>query len=336
MKIISIYPNFKNKGGAQNITIQLAKELNGNTPIILTNTPIEKIHQDYKKEDIHFEKFSIYTIFKYNTPNTVFLSHHRSQTSRLVFLNFLLAGKLKVIHIAHSTFTNLKSLTWLPEKIVAISNGVKQNLIDYFQIKNDRITVIFNGIEDIFQNTHYTQNTNEIRILLAGRICPVKQQIELVKQTKGKLLPHIKFYFAGTGEQIALLKQEIGNSEQYFVLGQIDISEEMPKYDYVCLFSQNEGLGLTLIEGCMFGKPLISNDLASVQDVNINGYNGFVASTWEKLITCLNSLPLPNSEKYQSLSKHSRALYEKRFRAFTMINEYRTIIKSFFKNKYER
>lgn len=42
MKIISIYPNFKNKGGAQNITIQLAKELNGNTPIILTNTPIEK------------------------------------------------------------------------------------------------------------------------------------------------------------------------------------------------------------------------------------------------------------------------------------------------------
>ena len=208
---------------------------------------------------------------------------------------------------------------------------MKQNLIDYFQIKNDRITVIFNGIEDIFHNTHYTQNTNEIKILLAGRICPVKQQIELVKQTKGKLLPHIKFYFAGTGEQIALLKQEIGNSEQYFVLGQIDIGEEMPKYDYVCLFSQNEGLGLTLIEGCMFGKPLISNDLASVQDVNINGYNGFVASTWDKLVTCLNSLPLPNSEKYQSLSKHSRALYEKRFRPFTMINEYRTIIKSFFK-----
>lgn len=114
MKIISNYPNFKNKGGAQDITIQLAKKLNGNIPIVLTDTPMDKIHPDYKKENIHFEKFSIYSIFKYNAPDTVFLSHHRSQTSRLMFLNFFFAGKLKIIHVAHNTFTNLKPLTWLP------------------------------------------------------------------------------------------------------------------------------------------------------------------------------------------------------------------------------
>ena len=118
MKIISNYPNFKNKGGAQDITIQLAKKLNGNIPIVLTDTPMDKIHPDYKKENIHFEKFSIYSIFKYNAPDTVFLSHHRSQTSRLMFLNYTCGSqyfhKLKTTHLV--TGKNRSHLQWRETK----------------------------------------------------------------------------------------------------------------------------------------------------------------------------------------------------------------------------
>lgn len=41
IRVITIYPNFFNKGGAQNIALRLAEKLNEiNTPIVLVETPL--------------------------------------------------------------------------------------------------------------------------------------------------------------------------------------------------------------------------------------------------------------------------------------------------------
>lgn len=40
MKVITVYPNFANLGGAQNVALQLAQALNENSlPVVLTSTP---------------------------------------------------------------------------------------------------------------------------------------------------------------------------------------------------------------------------------------------------------------------------------------------------------
>lgn len=60
MRIISIYPNFANKGGAQDIALCLAKKMNKDQlPIILTETPFQEIEKEYRIGDVIFEKFSI-------------------------------------------------------------------------------------------------------------------------------------------------------------------------------------------------------------------------------------------------------------------------------------
>jgi hypothetical protein len=50
-------------------------------PIILTETPFQEIEKEYRIGDVIFEKFSIKNILRYADNETVFISHHRKNTS---------------------------------------------------------------------------------------------------------------------------------------------------------------------------------------------------------------------------------------------------------------
>lgn len=326
MKVITIYPYFWDRGGAPDLALSLAISLNTEPAIVLTNSP--SIHSYYSNLNVKFEKFTLKNIWKYYREDAIFISHHRKQTSILVFLNlFLFGNHLKLIHVAHSLFDNLKYFSYFPKNIVAVSNAVKQNLMSYFGVKESQIHVIFNGMKDRFQREEILPiHDGIIKVILPAALFPVKQQVELVKNTKGKISSHIEIFFAGKGPTEEILRKAIGTSKQYKILGFIDIYKELYKYDYVCLFSKKEGLPLSLIDGCMFMKPLITNDIPSVLDVNINGYNGYVLSSWEELIQCFNSLPFPNSKEYKRYSLNSRHLYEKQFSFDKMICAYKELL----------
>lgn len=326
MLIVSIYPNFANKGGAQDVALQLAERLNPYTkPIVLTKTPIDRIVSDYRSH-INFLSFSWKNISMLSKKNAVFLSHDRKCTTQLQLLKLFFRKRIKVIHVAHNTFTNLRRFCCYPETVIAVSNGVKENLIEYFHVPISHIQVVFNGIKDCRNVKDKNNNENEIHILLAGRICPVKQQVELVKQSKGRIPPHVHIFFAGDGEDREKLQKEIDGDPQFHYIGFVKISECMNRYDYVCLFSQKEGLPLFLIEGLMFGKPLITNKLSVVYDVNIPNETGFAFSDFESLIQGLTFLPLPNSEEYLRLSLNARRRYEEFFTEEKMIKSYEMII----------
>lgn len=326
MKVITIYPYFWDRGGAPDLALSLAISLNTEPAIVLTNSP--SIHSYYLNLDVKFEKFTLKNVWKYYREDAIFISHHRKQTSILVLLNLLLFGNhLRLTHVAHNLFDNLKYFSYFPKNIVAVSNAVKQNLISYFGVKESRIHVIFNGMKDRFRGEEILPiHKDIIKVILPAALFPVKQQVELVKNTKGKISSHIEIFFAGKGPTEAILRKAIGSSKQYKILGFIDIYKELYKYDYVCLFSKKEGLPLSLIDGCMFMKPLITNNIPSVLDVNINGYNGYVLSSWDEVIQYFNSLPFPNTKEYKMLSLNSRQLYEERFTFNKMIHSYRELL----------
>ena len=333
MKVISVYSRFSERGGAEDMATILAEQLNDDIPVILTRTKLELIHESYKKRNIQFSNFTLKNIMKYKKENCIIISHSRKETSTLVLLNLFLLNKLKIIHVSHCIFTNLKCFTFFPTNIVAISNAVKNNLIEYFKVEKGKIEVIYNGIEDYYiksddENTGLPVKNDKIKILFAARICKLKQQVEFVKNTDGYLNNNIEIYFAGLGEDMYLLKNVINNTGQYKIIGHIDIKKEMYKYDYVCLFFIQEGLGNILVEGCMFGKPLITNNIDAVMEVNKHGYNGFVVKDWKELILCINSLPDRNSDGYKRLSYNARKHYEECFTFEKMILSYKKAIEN--------
>lgn len=326
IRVISVYPNFANHGGAQDVALQLAEKLNeGMEPVVLTETCLADIVSDYR-ERARFMPFGWRSVHNLADKHTIFLSHHRKSTSLLMLFNLLSSKKIHVLHVAHNTFTNLRCFSFFPKRIVAVSNGVKENLMSYFRVPEERIIVIFNGKRDCRNNQNVKTDKREIHILLPGRICGVKQQVDIVRMTRGKLLPHIHIYFAGVGEEVELLKKEIEGETQYHYVGFLNMTENLNRYDYVCLYSKNEGLGLSLIEGLMFGKPLITNDLPAVLDVNKSGETGFVFPDFGTLAKGLNELPMPDSEEYQRLSYNARLRYEHFFTEENMIIQYKRII----------
>ena len=85
MRVISVYPNFANKGGAQNVVLQLAEKLNeaAEDRIVLTSTPVEQIEPDYRLRGT-FLKLGWRSVRNLASEETVFLSHHRKCTSLLL------------------------------------------------------------------------------------------------------------------------------------------------------------------------------------------------------------------------------------------------------------
>lgn len=330
MKIVTIFPSFENKGGAEDMAISIAQGLNPNTtPIILYQNPI--INGLYQGLDVCFKKFNFSNIRQYHKDGAIFISHHRKSTTLLLLISKLLFwGKLRVIHVAHNTFTTLKLFTLFPKYNIAVSKTVKQNMISYFGLNGNNIEVIYNGIKDQFDPKHTILglDENKINILFLGRINPVKRQVEFVKRTKGRLNKNIKIYFGGEGIDSEKLRVIINKDRQYEMLGLIETYKELYKYDYVCLFSENEGLPLSLIEGTMFAKPLITNDIAPCLEININNCTGFVNNSWEDIIDCINRLPLRDSVEYKSLSNNSRETFERLFSYDVMIDNYSQFIKS--------
>lgn len=188
MKIISLYTNFANQGGAQDRAIQISTYFNESKPLILTETSLEQIIPSYAIA-ADFEKFSFRNVRKLaKEKDIVFLSHHRKLTTKLIVYNWILGSNLKIVHCARNTFDNLKWLTLFPKNIIANSNGVKENLVSYFGVNPKNVTVIFNGIKDCLNSRNAKTVCNTINILLAGRICAVKRQVEIVNALKERLL----------------------------------------------------------------------------------------------------------------------------------------------------
>lgn len=200
-------------------------------------------------------------------------------------------------------------------------------MTDYFKVPEKNITVIYNGVKDLAtEEILSVQNSGQINILFAGRLCKLKRQVLMAEYLQDKLPPHLHLFFAGEGEDKDALVKAIGSNKQMHYLGQIDIRREIDKFHYTMLFSEKEGLPLTLLESCMFGRPMLTNDIPAAMEINKNGKTGFVYRDIKAFADGLGKLPLPGSDKYRALSENAREEYEDKFREETMIEKYKMLM----------
>lgn len=328
MKVISILCNFHVRGGAQNVCIQLALKLNEGEAIILTDTPVDQIHPHYRSfERLAFIPLSWGALRKYSRiEDVVFLSHHRKYTSLILPVLSLLGCKDKLVHVAHNTFSSLKWLSFFPKRIIAVSETVKQNHIDYFGILEQRINVIYNGLPDHHIEKGPWKETTTIKILFPARLEHVKQQLQLVEELGASLPEHIAIHFAGVGPDYEALQKAITPYSNMKVLGFVNVQELLPDYDYVMLFSLNEGLPLSLIEGLRAARPILTGSIPVFREINEDQITGFIYEDFEDLKARIGELPPPESDQYQVLSRNARERYLQLFREEDMIAAYKTTL----------
>lgn len=334
MKIIHVFPFFRRFGGAQKVIVTLfcffQKEIPSYVSSFQKYDEIISLFKDELSENEYFV-FSFKKIR--NLENSIVFSHDRKMTILLLFASLFV--RFKIVHVAHNVFTDKKLFTLFPKNIIAVSEAVKNNLIDYFGISKDRVKVIYNGIEDVgkdFSTLDYVEN-GQIKILFLAQIEPVKQQIDLVEFLKDKIKDNLTIDFAGDGKDSALLQDLIsreGLHNRFRYLGFVsNVSELIKQYHYVMLFSKKEGLGLSLVESCMLSKPVITRGIdgcAACAEICIDKYNGFIANDFEELESLLDTIDSIPSNTYKAMCKNARKTYEEKFSLDIMKSSYQKYI----------
>jgi glycosyltransferase involved in cell wall biosynthesis len=322
--IINLYTDFSNFGGAQSVCYLLYKELfPTNRRILMGFTPFSKINERFSFSlTENYVVFSVSNVLKYK--DFIFISHHRKITTYLCLIKRFFLTDLKIVHVAHNEFYDFNYFTLFPQYIIAVSEKVKFNLESYFSLSGDRVSVIYNGLCD-FKNKrffHLSIKRGYIKILYPARINSVKQQLHIVKTLSGSLNPNISIDFVGDGPLANDLKLLCSESLQFNYLGFQDISSIIHKYNFVMLFSKNEGLPLSLIESCMFGVPILCNNVGGNFEILKDGINGYSLSGFDNLVNELNLLTQITPDRFLSLSNHARKTYENFFTLNRMIDSY--------------
>ena len=166
-----------------------------------------------------------------------------------------------------------KSACLRANKIIAVSQQTKQDIIDFFFIPEKKIEVVYQGCNSIFQNEITANKKQEIQIkynlpkdylLYVGSIEERKNLLTLLKTLKG--LPNQKLIVIGNGKayKIKCLRfiSEHNLSNRVAFLSGLEIEEMAAIYQsaqmliYPSIF---EGFGIPILESLFSKTPVITS-----------------------------------------------------------------------------
>ena len=288
-------------GGTENVVLQLCEVFKPKVNKIVVcscgGVNVEKLTEmgikHYQIPDISSKKdiFKICRTVKKIVEKeqiTVIHSHHRMAA---FYTEILFGSSIIKIANAHNTFFDKKLLTrfaYRNTKVIAVGEMVKKNLVGFYKISSEQITVIHNAIKPFEGKispipllTEYRYNGYKI-IGNVGRLSEQKGMEYFINAVPGVIekFPKTKFVIVGDGEDkdklVNMVKQM--NLDEYitFLGYRSDIQNVMSQMDFIVLSSLWEGLPLTPIEAFSVGKTVVATAVDGTPEIVQNGINGIL------------------------------------------------------------
>lgn len=177
------------------------------------------------------------------------------------------------------------------DKIICISDAEKQSALDKKICKEDKLQVIFNGVDiEAYENeVHGAVKRKDLNIPedafvvgMVGRISPQKAPdvfVKMAKHVKDEV-PNAHFIIVGNGNQedeIRKYAEDNDFSNSLHITGWVDNPMSYVElFDVACLLSRWEGFGLALPEYMMAGKPIVASRVDAIPNIIRNGENGLL------------------------------------------------------------
>ncbi|MDD5680769.1 MAG: glycosyltransferase family 4 protein [Candidatus Omnitrophica bacterium] len=178
-------------------------------------------------------------------------------------------------------------------KVIAISEAVERHLIDDFGIPEDKVALIYTGI-DTFRFSKILSEEEKAKVRgrfgiektpvvgTIGRLSPVKGQEVLLRATKSILngFPEVKILLIGDGPDERRLKKlasGLGIEKSVVFSGsEEDTRDVLSIMDVFVMPSIKEGLGLSLIEAMACGLPCAASRIGGIENVIEEGKTGLL------------------------------------------------------------
>jgi hypothetical protein len=160
------------------------------------------------------------------------------------------------------------------DRILAVSHYTRQQLHFHYQIAEDKIEVVHNGIEP----QAFSRKTHKLKdkyVVFLGRITHQKGPDFLLETAEKvvRVLPNVKFVVAGSGDQFVHLLQSAAykklGSKFIFTgfLNKEKVDELLSMADVYFMPSVSEPFGLTALEAAQHKVPAVISKESGVSEV---------------------------------------------------------------------
>jgi glycosyltransferase involved in cell wall biosynthesis len=170
-------------------------------------------------------------------------------------------------------------------RVVAVSQDMKQNLVNKYGFNSTKVEMIHNGIDIPSLNNPRCPESSDFHIGTVGRLVSVKQY-ELfldIADLVTKQVKNVRFSILGDGP----LKEELASKVKGLRLDNI-VKFEVPRtdpsdfYESIDLYlntSLHEGLPLSILEAMACGKPVVAPKVGGLPEIITHSEEGFLVES---------------------------------------------------------
>ena len=165
------------------------------------------------------------------------------------------------------------------DKIIAVSQSTKDDIIRYLHIPGDKISVVNLGYESTNKGDFLQEKIAEKYLIYVGAFREnknLRRAIEgFAQYIKAYNDDTLYFFIVGSGNPTELKKltKELEIEKKVHFLGYVSDKERdfLYKNAYACLFvSVYEGFGIPILEAMSYGVPVITSNVSSMKEVGEN------------------------------------------------------------------
>lgn len=221
-------------------------------------------------------------------------------------------------------------LSHLPKRILAVSYGVKNRLVEYYNYPEKRIFVSYHGIEinkfspDPIKRRLMREKFNipqeDIIIVSTARLSISKCLDRLINafDNIARDLKNTWLFIIGDGPERNnledLVEQKVNKSRIRFLGFQHNVSDFLKMSDIFVLSSDNEGLAVALLEAMSTGLIVVSTKTVGSEEIIRNRINGFLVERDKNgILEGLNTSMYLNSNERLQFIRNARKFIEDNF-----------------------
>ncbi|HUT02710.1 MAG TPA: glycosyltransferase [bacterium] len=184
-----------------------------------------------------------------------------------------------------------RMLSRFKDKVIAVSEGVRQNYIERTRIDPGKVVTIYNGIDlDRFGGAERDAGlARELGIVdgekvvsVFARLVEQKRHVDFLAMAAQvlRVVPNVKFLIVGKGklrEQLEQTASQLGLSERTVFAGhRNDIPRLLALSDVAVMCSDKEGFSNSLLEAMAAGVPVVATDVGGNAEAIVDRVSGFI------------------------------------------------------------
>lgn len=182
------------------------------------------------------------------------------------------------------------------DKVIAVSESVKESLIKIFSVPSDKISVIYNGTDlSLFRPDSRMSLHNPARLIYVGRLIEEKG-VQTTLRALSRLPGECSWTFdvVGDGAYRETLEEQVKKLDLtenvHFFGSRKDIPKLLAEHDIFIHMPEEEGFGITIIEAMAAGLFCICRDRGGIPEILSDGTDGLLVSSEENLTAVLKQI----------------------------------------------